>query len=175
MKTSSLLYLMVLCLVFWSIQGQAQTSAWTNAFLERQVMANSSGYFEGKNFYISWTVGEPVSETLVNDKLVLTQGFEQPDLFTRSTVGIKNVQPAAFGLMIYPNPATSTLTIQLEHPDVKLLNLQLFDSTGKLLHNWKIGTGSSTLEVHTLPPGLYLLRSLEPHTLESTTIKLQKI
>ena len=176
MKTSSVLYLMLLYLMnFWSVQSQAQPSVWPNSFLERQVFSNSSGSFESNNFSISWTVGEPVTETLQSDQLFLSQGFEQADPVVKHTVAVKEVQPEALGLRVYPNPAAATLTVELKQTDVVLLQLQLFDSMGRLLNNQKISTGSNSVDVHALPTGLYLLRFIRPETQECSTLKFQKI
>lgn len=44
----------------------------------QQVVASAGGYFEGNNVTLSWTLGEPVTETFTGSDVILTQGFQQP-------------------------------------------------------------------------------------------------
>jgi hypothetical protein len=44
----------------------------------QHVIASAGGYFEGQNIQMSWTVGEPITETFTGADLILTQGFQQP-------------------------------------------------------------------------------------------------
>ena len=54
--------------------------------LSPQVIASSGGYFEGTNASLSWTLGEPVTQTFASGNIILTQGFQQP--ITVSVTGI---------------------------------------------------------------------------------------
>ena len=62
-----------------------------NAFcqsVERSVVAGAGDYFEGTTASLSWTLGEIATETLENGNVVLTQGFQQPDIILRIYVDI---------------------------------------------------------------------------------------
>ncbi len=47
----------------------------------QEVIATAGGYYEGENFSVSWTLGEPVTETFTGADVILTQGFQQPYSF----------------------------------------------------------------------------------------------
>jgi len=63
----SLSILIILAFAFLSFQVKAQ-----------QVIASSGGYYEGETVSLSWTLGEPVTETFSGGGVILTQGFQQP-------------------------------------------------------------------------------------------------
>jgi hypothetical protein len=49
--------------------------------LAQEVVATSGSYYEGNGVTMSFTVGEPVTETYVTGNAILTQGFQQPGNF----------------------------------------------------------------------------------------------
>ncbi len=62
------IYLVLLSIFFClALDGKSQ-----------QVIASAGGYYEGQNIQMSWTVGEPITETFAAADLILTQGFQQP-------------------------------------------------------------------------------------------------
>jgi hypothetical protein len=60
-------YFIIIAFAFLSFQAKAQ-----------QVIASAGGYYEGENISLSWTLGEPVTETFSAGGVILTQGFQQP-------------------------------------------------------------------------------------------------
>lgn len=58
------------------VQAFGQTPA-----VVMQVVSSSGGYYATSDLSISWTLGEPVTSTLSGTNLILTQGFQQGDLF----------------------------------------------------------------------------------------------
>ena len=77
MKTLTIL-LIVLSPIFIS----AQTTS-------PEIIASSGAYFSNASGSLSWTLGEPVTETFINGSNILTQGFQQPsDIEHEITVDI---------------------------------------------------------------------------------------
>jgi hypothetical protein len=58
-------------------------------------------------------------------------------------------------LLLYPVPANDELVIEADEP----MQLALYNSAGKLMKHISISTGKNHVQVATLPPGVYLLRS----------------
>lgn len=141
--------------------------------VERQVLAHAGGYFKGNGFSISWTAGEPVTETLKSGNLIiLTQGFQQPDALVTA---VEEVSPEFFGLKIYPNPAEMAVTIEVTGVETLPLQLALFDVNGRLLTQQVLSDQVTGINVSTLPSGLYFMRLISPATRKSATVKFQKI
>jgi hypothetical protein len=71
------------------IQAQGQTT------LERRTINAQSGTSPVNNFYVSWSIGEPIVGTVQAGNYTLTQGFQQPE--KRGTV----TQPPSVSCMEY--------------------------------------------------------------------------
>jgi hypothetical protein len=71
----------------------------TNA---QQVIASAGGYSVGETVSLSWTLGEPVTETFSGGGIILTQGFQQPYSFYLQQ--ILNIPTGWSGVSSYIDP-----------------------------------------------------------------------
>lgn len=69
------------------------------------------------------------------------------------TVGVNNISNQ-IKASVFPNPATETLTIQLQQPT--RAQITVYDYTGKLVDTFAISEASNHLNISTLKPGIYL-------------------
>jgi hypothetical protein len=60
-------------------------------------------------------------------------------------------------LIIFPNPATSTLTIQYTGV-TKSTNVSIYDMMGRIMGNYPLTGSTTNISVQYLPPGLYQCR-----------------
>ncbi len=70
-------------------------------------------------------------------------------------------------IKIYPNPTANILNIDLRDKENKILNLEISDINGKVLLSEKINSNKSTVDVNSLPAGVYFvkLKSIDFNTL----------
>ena len=47
--------------------------------ISRKVIASAGGYYNGNDISVSYTIGEPIINTLSSDVAIITQGFQQPE------------------------------------------------------------------------------------------------
>ena len=75
--------------------------------LSPEVIASGGDFFVSPAGSLSWTLGEPVVETISNSaiQLILTQGFQQP-VEIDTTVGIGDIGLSNVFVNLYPNPAS---------------------------------------------------------------------
>lgn len=66
-------------------------------------------------------------------------------------------QSAKKGILIYPNPATKTLTIQVPDHSIYAIQLQIVDCTGNLVSEQELSQ-TRQIDVSNLPAGIYLVR-----------------
>jgi hypothetical protein len=78
-----------------------------------------------------------------------------------STAGVKPQQAAAGkkNLILYPNPADNSLTLQLETRS-KSMEIIVYDLMGKLVLEKSLHE-TNTLDVSSLNPGMYILRLVD--------------
>jgi serine protease AprX len=89
----------------------------------------------------------------------------QLPLQTITPTDCRVVMPSKNDWTIYPNPANQRLRIKLERTNSASLRFMLFDSKGSLMWNKSIyafaGTDIQSIDLSTLPTGLYHLRMYE--------------
>ncbi len=156
--------LFILCL-FFIIKGFTQD-------LNPEVIATSGEYFSGANGSLSWTIGEPVIETVTGVNAILTQGFQQN---TYIIVAIESMQDAHFQISVYPNPASDLINIHLNVQSDVII--ELMDIQGKKLSIEKVeaNTTLKQLNLNNFAIGSYILRITGTNGNLLKSYKIEKI
>jgi hypothetical protein len=76
-------------------------------------------------------------------------------------------------VMVYPNPVTDLLNINVANPDGKPITCILFDGNGKMMYTGKLASGTNTVDMSKFPKGIYLL-SLKNTDSEIKNMKIIK-
>jgi len=123
-----------------------------------QQSANASGgKASGSGGTVSYSVGEIAYTTATGSNGSVAQGVQQP--FEISVVlGLEEAENISLNLIAYPNPATDRLTLKLDNYENNNLSFQLFDLTGKLLHNEKIKSNETIINMLDYQFGIYFLK-----------------
>jgi hypothetical protein len=79
--------------------------------------------------------------------------------------GIGDVEGADFHL--YPNPASTTVTVETDMPTT----LTLTDATGRECGRWKVESGKNTIDISTLPAGVYFVRLASTNTVRKLILR----
>ena len=139
------------------IQAFGQTPA-----IVMQVVASSGGYAETASLKVSWTLGEPVIQTVANTEntLILTQGFQQGNLFN---VDVPNTDFQSLSFKMYPNPANLKVWFELNNNKAKGdFVVDVYDVTGRKVLNENLGQFENqelrSMDVSRLKSGIYLVR-----------------
>lgn len=141
-KTNFYLWLWLLCTLPVTLQSQ-------------EVVTTSGGYAESTSAKVTWTVGEPVTETVIGTNSILTQGFNQGDLIITL---VKNPEESGLILKVFPNPANDRVNISVVQTEIENLRYILTDINGKVLSNNKLQGYETDIPVSDLSPALYLLK-----------------
>jgi len=87
-KTTNIVFFI---LMFSSIVSYGQVQ------LSRQVIGSTGGYSKGTNLSLSSTVGETSTQTLFSTGIILTQGFQQPQLTSDSILNYEVINESCLG------------------------------------------------------------------------------
>lgn len=138
-----------------------------------QQSANASGgKASGSGGTATYSVGQVVYTTATGSNGSVAQGVQQP--FEISVVlGLEEAENITLNLMAYPNPATDKLTLKVDNYDGANLSFQLFDLTGKLLHNAKVKSNETVINMQDYQFGVYFLKVLNTNK-EIKTFKILK-
>ena len=121
----------------------------------QQIISSAGDSYIAGGYKVSWTLGEPVIETVLDGNNILTQGFHQTNL---SVTSVDELKFPGLTLKVYPNPTDYILYIQTEgRTDVKL-QFALFDANGKILFNKKVTENREEVNMKRYAAGNYVLK-----------------
>lgn len=133
------------------------------------VISAAGEHEAGNEYQVSWTLGEPIIQTVSNGKYVLTQGFHQGTIEISSGIETKS---DPFGITIYPNPVNEQLFIQFERKP-HLIQIEIFDMAGQKLISRDINTSGQSVNLHELSAGTYILKIQSDNYFETYKILKQ--
>ena len=153
-----------LCIVSSLLRSQTVTP---------MVYSNQGGYNVAAGGSISWTIGEPISETYTTTTKITTMGFHQPELGIATLI---NEQGQDKNILVYPNPVSEVLSVSFKDLESNTYQLELLDATGKLVYVVDVKITEHTSPIHMnmskYAAGNYYLRITNPSFIK--TVKLNK-
>ena len=145
MNNKSLLLACGLSLLGYTV-GHGQTSV--NA---------AGGEASGSGGVASFTIGETIFTDPSGDGGISSQGVQQTyDIST----GIDELASVELLLNIFPNPASSTVTLSIAEPNVTDFRYRMYDLNGKLLLENRVQADLSLIPIENYPDATYLLEVL---------------
>lgn len=132
-----------------------------------EVIANGGEFYENGNGSLSWTLGEPVIETISNGTNTLTQGFQQNSY---TITEISEVMNPEFNIRVYPNPTSDIINI--DGKDLEIGTIEMFDMNGKLVLSEEINDTCYQLNIQDKTVAYYLLKI---YSKKSNIVKEYKI
>jgi hypothetical protein len=60
-------------------------------------------------------------------------------------------------VLVYPNPAVNTVTVELENNQIKKPKYEIYNIKGQLVDKGRIKSNVQIIELSTLPEGIYML------------------
>ena len=141
--------------------------------LPRSVIPSSGNFDTNAHVQLTWTLGEPVSETISNTNAVLTQGFIQTSLL------VSSIQGSVVDLLeahVYPVPAAQNVCIDLDKDPVDGIQASLWSLNGQQVSSWEINSQRTTLDLSPLVSGTYFLhlRSKDDQSVQIFNLQILK-
>ncbi len=137
------------------------------------VYSNQGGYNVAAGGSISWTIGEPVSETYTTSTNKTTMGFHQPELGVATLI---KQQGNDVELLVFPNPVRESLTVSFNDLENGVYKMELFDDLGKMVFKTeteiKADSKMVNLNMSQYAAGNYYLRVANPNL--NKTVKIIK-
>ncbi|SHM04665.1 Por secretion system C-terminal sorting domain-containing protein [Chitinophaga jiangningensis] len=145
-----------ICILF--LLSVCITVAHAQLILNRQVAATAGGSGTAGNTRIQYTIGEPMITLITDGRVLLTQGFQQPEELPPVDPGANVVK----GFIIFPNPASTNLKVQLDLLAPAIVNLELINTAGQSMYRegQSMGAGRNTvvIAVNKFASGIYRLK-----------------
>jgi hypothetical protein len=135
------------------------------------VIASSGSCFVSPEVSLSWTLGEPLSETDASSTNYLTQGFQQPTSVIITSVNNINQQG---NVSAYPNPFTSSFYVK-NNGEGKSLEVELIDMDGKTIFKKSMTAQEQEFDLSPYANGIYFLKVYNVDNQLIQTLKVDKI
>jgi hypothetical protein len=117
----------------------------------QKVVSSSGNHFNNGVFQLSFTIGEPIINTLSGTTLKMSQGFHQSKTLT---VSIAENNPNV-DFKVFPNPVGDKLYINSEYYEGFFY--EIFDNNGKLICKDFLQQNITEIETDNLKPSEYTL------------------
>jgi hypothetical protein len=126
--------------------------------IPRRVIAAGGGQGGSGNAELSWTIGQAgLAGTLTHSSVILNTGFQQFDNLLLSTEEFLT----DVSCTVFPNPFSGQFFLDISSPDLKEVNIRLFDNFGRLLSEQNFSGNTDgfkqTVKTQQLGPGMYHL------------------
>lgn len=122
--------------------------------ISSSVVSASGGVFTNENLSMSWSIGEPVTETWENGSFIITQGFQQSNY---TITRINKPGKVSFTVDVFPNPVSDYLNISVQD-NSENADYILYDLNGQIVSNGKIIGNNTMINMSKLPASTYMLR-----------------
>jgi len=139
--------------------------------LKPDVVTTTGGYYTNSAGSLSWTMGEPISETVSDTSNTLTQGFQQGS-YSVVTVVDELVQPT-INISVYPNPVSSLLNIRSDSSDP--FHAKVIDLQGNLVYEQPVESGQGQIDLGNLSDEIYILEVYDKDGNRIKVFKIQKV
>lgn len=127
-----------------------------NLVHSQQAVSTSGADISGSGGSVAYTVGQPVYQTYYTISGSESQGVQQPiELFVYP--GIYEQKVAESSTLVYPNPVSTSLTIDMSNQTASTHELILYDITGKVLFRVNTKEALYILDMSLFSRSVYIL------------------
>lgn len=136
----------------------------------QEIVLTTGGNYSGSNGSVTFSIGQ-VSYTSYNDfSGSANLGVQQPyEFFIQS---IKNTSKE-INILVYPNPTTDRLTIELSEWEAEYVSVIISDILGNIILEDGLVSATNTFSLKELPSAIYLL-SIQQKNKTIQTLKIEK-
>ncbi|HEY4784516.1 MAG TPA: T9SS type A sorting domain-containing protein [Bacteroidales bacterium] len=136
-----------------------------------EVISTFGGSVKNSMAEFTWTVGEPLYQTVSADNSILTQGFNQ---ITKISTDTAITLAPDVDIIAFPNPTSATLQVKIQSEKFKGYQLEILDAQGRSLSFTELGSNQVPIDMSGFSGGLYFLKITDKGKLIKV-IKIQKI
>jgi hypothetical protein len=122
--------------------------------LSQEVIATGGDFNKNNQGSISYTIGEPVVETIKGTSGSLTQGFNQPLILVTP---INEPTGLNYEINVFPNPAQDFIRVKINMDYLSNLQYILFDEAGHIVQQNNIFQNETDIFLNDLPSAHYIL------------------
>ncbi len=132
---------------------------------------SSGGDFKSDAGSVSYSIGQVDYNSMSNTDGSLSLGVQQTYQVKTTGLLIANID---FSLVVFPNPVTNLITLEVSKFDNQVLTYVLFDVDGKQIQTSKVIQKQTTIDMSVLPSATYLMEIYQENN-KVQTFKILKV
>ena len=156
MKYSPVIGIITVFLVFQVSIGWSQ-----------ELISASGDIFSNHAGQLEWSIGEPVIDTYMEENILLTQGFHQPEI-------IEELEENQ-NIYVYPNPFDLFLIVEIPEPESENMFCLMVDMSGKIIRIISSLKEYNEIITSEMSDGAYILRIFDSKSNLVKSIKIIKL
>ena len=118
-----------------------------------ELVSSSGASFSSTTYQLDWSIGESITASYTGNNKTITQGLHQGNLTVTSAFDLAmDVE-----ILVYPNPTTDLITMQLGVENTDELAYTVSDINGKHVLQGKIGNKTQMLNLGSVVSDFYFL------------------
>jgi hypothetical protein len=156
MKCSPFIGIIIVFLIF---QGSISWS--------QELISTSGDIFSNHAVQLEWSIGEPVIDSYMQENLLLTQGFHQPE--------IKEKLEENQNIHVHPNPFDLFLIVEIPEPESENMFCLMADMSGKIIRIISNLKEYNEIITSEMSDGAYILRIFDSKSNLLKSIKIIKL
>ena len=126
----------------------------SNVFAQSNTVV-SGGQATGVTGNVSYTIGQVNYIVASGSGGTIAEGLQQPiEIFPTSV----NEPHDTFSALLFPNPASDFIVLQVESSKINKMKYQLFDLQGNLIAQYNLNSDQTNISTRQLVPQAYLLK-----------------
>ncbi|CAM3766300.1 T9SS type A sorting domain-containing protein [Flavobacterium gelidilacus] len=123
----------------------------------QQSLTSSGGDLTGSNGSVAYSIGQIAYTTNTGSNGSVSQGVQQPYEISE-VLASEDFSELVNDLIVYPNPSTDLLIINMSNRNGLELDYTIIDMTGKVLKSKKNIENETNIVVSDLPSSIYFLK-----------------
>jgi len=135
------------------LSGRNWTQLDEKEILQLQIIAETT---EGRSSGMAKGVLCFFYDICYEDKI--EKGGTPPKNATSFKSGVIADNTSLYELSVYPNPAQSEMMVVTGNSAIKIVQMEVYDLTGRKVHNQTLNQSSGTLRLNNLDKGIYILK-----------------
>lgn len=120
----------------------------------QEIITSNGDYFSTVNGSLSFTIGEPITETFLGANNKLTQGFQQSRLKILSI--FENIESSLI-ITVEPNPTNDKIKIKVDGNTNEHFTWKLFNSNGKIISQDLFEAPETEISLNGLSASVYYI------------------
>ena len=131
----------------------------SSSLLAQESLNSTGGDILSPNGSVNYTVGQTIYTTIFDSTGQVIQGIQNPVIEVID--GIESAKQIELTMLVYPNPTSNLLTLNIGNYSPRELTYSLFDLNGKLILTSAIKNEKTTISLQNLARASYVLIVLE--------------